>query len=289
MSQESNPPSSSNADDDIDVDIFTMQGIPLSSLSTDQQDAIGSLASRVLQYFDEQAKTEQKLDLNQSTVDTTTITSAAGSLDGMISDKKQEIEDDRAALYARPAYSILTTEQAQKIVSTHYYPGSTVLSVKHLHGGLSNSNYKVVIELVTGENIAVLLKVNDEKNAHELQAQLDVVRLLVARSYPTPKCLPSVQHGKDLVLFQDMRITCFEFMPGAVPTKGSDHVMCALGHWLAELHKVQELPESLPDFPMGYSQMKPFCEEEVLDSPAKDHEYVKYVVRRKTGGGAGRR
>ncbi len=41
------------------------------------------------------------------------------------------------------------------------------------------------------------------------------------------------------------------------------------------LHSIDEVPDDLPDFPMGRSQMVPFLQEEVLRSDKTDHDFVK--------------
>jgi len=109
---------------DEEDDPFVFETIEFNSLPSQDKSAIHALASRVLQHFEDKAA------------------GAVAPAAAAQAEVKASVDDEakRAALYARPAYSSLTPEDVQTVLS-HYDIGSFV-SIKELPGGLSNSNFK---------------------------------------------------------------------------------------------------------------------------------------------------
>jgi hypothetical protein len=79
------------------------------------------------------------------------------------------------------------------------------------------------------------------------------------------------------------RVILFEFLRGRNPVRPTPIILSAVGRTLAELHsiplhKYDQITKKLPEFPMGYIQMIPFCtspETSQPNRPFHSHELVK--------------
>ncbi|ELR11536.1 homoserine kinase, putative [Acanthamoeba castellanii str. Neff] len=175
-----------------------------------------------------------------------------------------------------PVYTLLTREQVEELIHTHYDLGR-VVEYKKLSGGLANSNYRV--DTTTG---SYLLKICDEKDRQSLQVQVAALNAVRAVHFPT--CLPHPLKGAEgYVLCQNndqLRAIVYDFLrlaqggPGTIEGV-TERMMAQLGTAVATLHTLSPV-DNLPPFPMGVAAIDPFLEE-VKGTPFEHHEFVRYL------------
>lgn len=174
-------------------------------------------------------------------------------------------------------FTKLSAEDVKRILLR--YDVGELKSFKQLSGGLSNANYRVDTDRCT-----FLLKVCDEKFPHELDYQVRVMRVLDQHGIPIARCLPLAGPSDDqhCVLHnfpigsRERSIICYEWIPGITP-KSTAHMLRQLAVTAASFHSIPamdfaasiapncedckiQISQLLPEFCMGYSQMRYFLD-----------------------------
>lgn len=165
-------------------------------------------------------------------------------------------------------YTTLSWAELADIVS--YYAIGEPTLLEEMPGGFGNSNFK----LTTTEG-TFLLKICDEKNAAELQMQIELLARLQEHAYPT--AYPILQKSGEAVHVSastECGVMLFPFLPGGTP-RLSPKVLSQIGEALAKLHRIPPIA-GLPRFPMGMSQIEPFLVE-VQTTPFASHPFIGWM------------
>ena len=176
----------------------------------------------------------------------------------------------RSSLYSLAAYTKLSSAEASAILR-HYVPSSSaerLLSHNELSGGLSNSNYRLQ---TTARSL--LCKVCDEKTADELLRQIRALLQLrrhgLPIAYPIERADAAAGEGEAercLLLLPPLKpVVLYQFLHGAMPSTARPQLMRQLAAAQAALHLVDARDFAfLPPFPMGFAQIRPFLDSELV-------------------------
>ena len=126
-------------------------------------------------------------------------------------------------------YTRLDIKQAREILK--FYRQKELIELIPLSLGISNSNYKVIMD--DGEQL--LLKVSNDKNHSQLQAEQEILSLLADLKYPYSLRSLNTSDGASIYTYGQFFGVIYPFIEGIPP--GPSDVTCAeIGKALAKLH-----------------------------------------------------
>ncbi len=128
-------------------------------------------------------------------------------------------------------YTRLDLQQAREIVK--FYRDERLLELIPLSLGISNSNYKIILQ--GGEQL--LLKVSNDKNQSQLQEEQLILALLAELKYPYSLRSLTTKNDEAIYNYQDYFGVLYPFIDGIPP--GPSDVTCGeIGKALAKLHNL---------------------------------------------------
>ena len=149
-------------------------------------------------------------------------------------------------------YTRLDLKQAREIVK--FYRNERLLELIPLSLGISNSNYKIILE--GGEQL--LLKVSNDKNQSQLEEEQLILSLLADLKYPYSLRALSTKTAKSIYNYQEYFGVRYPFIEGIPP--GPSDVTCAeIGKALAQLHSLKfdkKLHRARSHEDVGYGPIK---------------------------------
>lgn len=136
------------------------------------------------------------------------------------------------------SYTEISTEDASSILSL--YGKGKVKSLFPLSLGISNSNYKVVLE----NDEVVLLKISNDKNKQQLSQEQEILVYLNEIGYPYSLRPYALKTGESVYEYGQYFGVVFPFAAG-IPPGPSDFTCEEVGRAIAKLHTLQHKNEKL--------------------------------------------